>query len=173
MNTVANLVNMIHQSGVYKINTVLFAVSFPQLRVLQELALETDNYDFSLAEYRVLTIILVIANYRLFKPVRSHVPVDLPKNFMKIKFMNKAIHAINLLAILLSKSVAKRISVYFRYKESLVKSYEYTNTIASKLFNFPSTLSNLDITSYFLSPHSYPCETSKFCYKSHGHVNNW
>ena len=60
----------------------------------KELTLESDNYDFSSDEYRVVAITLDIANYRLFKPVRSDVPDDPPKNFMKIKFMNKAIHVV-------------------------------------------------------------------------------
>ena len=55
-------------------------------------------------------------------------------------------------------------------KEPPIISYEYANTIASKLFNFASTLSNLDITYYLSSPHSCQCETSEFCYKPHGHV---
>ena len=62
---------------------VLFPVSFPRLRNLQELASELDDYDFSSAEHRVVAITLDTANYRLFKPVRSDVPVDSPKNFMK------------------------------------------------------------------------------------------
>ena len=44
------------------------------------------------------------------------------------------------------------------------------NTIASKLFNIASVLSNLDITSYLSSPQNCQCETSKFCYKLHGHI---
>ena len=152
MNTLVDLVDMTNQpEGVHKINTILFSVSLPQLCVLQDLALESDNYDFS-AEYRVVSIILNIANYRLFKPVRSDVPVDPRKYFMKVKFMNKATDAINLPAILRSTSAAKRIPVYFRNREPPIISCEYTNTINSKLFNFASTLSNSDITNY-LSAH--------------------
>ena len=155
MNTRVGLVDMINQpDGVHKINTILFSVSFPQLRVLQELALESNNYDFSSAQYRIVAIILDIANYRLFKPVRSDVPVDPPKNLMKIKFMNKAIDSINLPAILRSKSVAERIPVYFRNKEPPIISCEYTYTITTKLFNFASTLSNLEITNYLSTSHS-------------------
>ena len=73
INTLVDLVDMIDH--VHKINAILFSVSFPQLRVPQELALEPDNYDSSLAEYRVVAIILDIAKYRLFKPVRSDVLV--------------------------------------------------------------------------------------------------
>ena len=52
-----HVVDMIDQAeGVYKINTILFSLSFPQLRVLQELALDSENYDFSSAEYRVTVL---------------------------------------------------------------------------------------------------------------------
>ena len=58
-DTLADRVDMINQpEGLHKINTILFSVSFPQLRVLQELVSESDNYDFSSAEYRVVAIIL-------------------------------------------------------------------------------------------------------------------
>ena len=42
--------------------------TFPQLRSPQEHALESTNFDYSSAEYRVTAIILGIANYRLFRP---------------------------------------------------------------------------------------------------------
>ena len=72
--------------GAHKIDTKLFSISFPQLCGLQELALESTNFDYSSAEYRVTTIILGIANYRLFRPARSDVPTEKPKHLMKIKF---------------------------------------------------------------------------------------
>ena len=72
--------------GVHNINTKLFSISFPQLRALQELALESTNFDYPSAEYRVTAIILNIANYRLFRPVRSDVLAEKLKNFMKINF---------------------------------------------------------------------------------------
>ena len=106
--------------GVHKINTKLFFISFPQLRPLQELDLESTNFDYSSAEYRVTVIILDIANYRLFRPVRSDVPAK-PKHFMKIKFLNKTVDAINLPALLRSTSVIDKIPVYFRDKEPPVE----------------------------------------------------
>ena len=75
--------------SVHNINTKLFSISFPQLCALQELALESTNFDYSSAECRT-------DNYRLFRHVRTDVPAEKPKNFMKIKFLNKAVDAINL-----------------------------------------------------------------------------
>ena len=82
MSTLVDLVDMIEKpEGVHKIKTKLFSISFPQLRHLQELALESTNFDYSSAQYRVTAIILDIANYRLFRPVRNDVPADKPKAF--------------------------------------------------------------------------------------------
>ena len=167
MGTLVDLVDMIEKpEGVHKINTKLFSISFPQLRCLQELALESTNFDYSSAEYRVIAIILDIANYRLFRPVRSDVPAENPKHFMKINFFNKAVDAINLPALLRSTSVTDKIPVYFRDKEP----YEYTSTVASKLFNFSPALSNLNVSEYFSDPQTCQCQESKFCYEPHGHV---
>ena len=156
--------------GVHKINTKLFSISFPQLCCLKELALESTNFDCSSGEYRVTAIILDIANYRLFRPVRSDVPAEKPKHFMKIKFLNKAVDAINLPALLRSTSVTDKIPVYFRDKEPPIVSYEYTSTVASKLFNFAPTLSNLNVSEYLSNSHTCHCKESRFCYEPHGHV---
>ena len=132
MSTLVDFVDMTEKpEGVHKINTKLFSISFPQLRGLQELALASTNFDYSSAEYRVTTIILDIA-----RPVRSDVPAEKPKHFMKIKFLNKAVDAINLPALLQSTSVINKIPVYFRDKELPIVSYEYTSTVASQIFNF-------------------------------------
>ena len=95
MSTLIDLVDMIDW---------IVSISFPQLRSLQALAMESNNFDYSSAEYRVTVIILYIANYKLLRPVRSDVPAENPKNFMKIKFLNKAVDAINLSVLLRSTS---------------------------------------------------------------------
>ena len=171
MSTLVDLVDMIEKpEGVHKINTKLFSISFPQLRCLQELALESTNFTYSSAEYRVIAIIMDIANFRLFRPVRSDVPAEKPKHFMKIKCLNKAVDAINLPALLRSTSVTNKIPIYFRDKEPPIVSYEYTSTVASKLFNFAPALSNLNVSEYFSYPQTCQCKESKFCYEPHVHV---
>ena len=139
------LTDMIDQlECVHKIKTHLFSMSLPQLSSLQEIALEYTNTDFSSAEYRATSIILDISHYRLFKPVKCDVPAEKPKHFMKIKFLHEGIDAINLPQLLRSQSV--------------------------QLFNFSSTLLNLDITNYLSNPQHCQCNTSKFCYEPHGHA---
>ena len=170
MSTLVDLVGMIEKpEGVHKINTKWFSISFLQLRHLQELALESTNFD-SPAEYRVTAIILDIANHRLFRPVRSDVPAEKPKHFMKIKLLNKAVDAINLPALLRSTSVTDKIPDYFKDKEPPTVSYEYTSTVASKLFNFAPAFSHLNVSEYLSDPQTYQCNESKFCYEPHGHV---
>ena len=66
-----------------------FPYQFHSFHSLQELALESTNFDYSSDEYRVTAIVLDIANYRLFRPVRSDVPEEKPKNFMTIKILVK------------------------------------------------------------------------------------
>ena len=83
---------------------------------------------------------------------------------------HKGINAINLPQLLRSQSVLDKILAYFKDKEPSIISYQYTNTVATKLFNFPSTLSNFDITNYLTNPQHCQCNTSKFCYEPHGHV---
>ena len=156
--------------GVHKIKTHLFSMSLPQLSSLQEIALESTNADFSSDEYRVTSIILDISHYGLFKPVKSDVPAENPKHFMKIKFLHKGIDAINLPQLLRSQSVMDKIPAYFKDKEPPVISYQYTNTVANKLFNFLSTLSNLDIRNYLSNPQHCQCNTSKFCNEPNGQV---
>ena len=89
---------------------------------------------------------------------------------MKINFLHERIDAINLPHLLRSQSAMDKIPAYFKEKEPPIVSYQYTNTVASKLFNFSSTLLNLDITNYLSNPQHCQCNTSKFCYEPHGHV---
>ena len=138
--SMSTLVGLEKPEGVHNINTKLSSISFTQLRAPQEIALESRNFDYSSAEYRVTAIILNIASYRLCRPVRSDVPAEKPKNFMKIKFLIKAVDATDLPALIRSTSLTDKIPIYFKDKEPPTVSYEYTSTVASKLFNFASTL---------------------------------
>ena len=49
-------------------------------------------------------------------------------------------------------------------------SYEYTSTVASKLFNFASTLSNLNVSDYLSNPQTCHWQKFRLCYEPHGHV---
>ena len=62
---------------------------------------------------------------------------------MKIKFLHKGTDAINLPQLVRSQSVMDMIPAYFKNKVPPIISCQYTNTAASKLFNFSSTFSKL------------------------------
>ena len=125
MDTFINLIDSIDQpQGVHKIKTTLFSISLPKLRELQSLALESTNYDYESAEYRVTTIILDTAQYRLFRSVRSDLlSTDAKTHFNKFDFTNKGIDAVNLPSILRSKSVNETVPTYFKEKEPPIISY--------------------------------------------------
>ena len=89
---------------------------------------------------------------------------------MKIEYLHKGIRAINLPGLLRCKLGTDRFPVYFKHREPPIISYQYSNTVASKLFNFSPTLSNLDVTNYLSSPRSCLCQMSKYCYQPHGHI---
>ena len=98
IDTFINLIDSIDQPrGVYKIKTTLFSISLPKLRDLQSLALESTNYEYESAEYRVTAIISDTAQYRLFRPVCSDIlSTDAKINFIKLDFIHKGIDAVNL-----------------------------------------------------------------------------
>ena len=57
-----------------------------------------------------------------------------------------------------------------RDKEPSIVSFEYTSTVASKLFNFAPALSNFNVSEYLSDPQTCHCKESKFCCEPHGHV---
>ena len=131
--------------------------------------LESTNYNYESAEYRVTAIILDTAQYRLFRPVHSDLSIDAKIHFIKLDFINKGINAVNLPSILRSKSVTETVSTYFKEKEPPIISYTYTKTIASKIFNFSSTLLDLHYHQFHNKPS--PCEcTSSHLYQPYSHV---
>ena len=72
-------------------------------------------------------------------------------------FIKKGIDAVNLPSILRSKSVIETVPTYFKEKEPPIISYTYTKTIANKIFNFSSTLSDLDYRQYHNNPSQCEC----------------
>ena len=134
------------------------------------LAQESTNYDYESAEYRVTAIILDTDQYRLFRPVRSDLlSTNANTHFIKLDFINRGIDAVNLPSILRSKSVIETVPTYFEKKTPII-SYTYTTTIASKIFNFSSTLANLGFHQFHNNPSQCECNTSNHLYQPYGHV---
>ena len=132
---------------------------------------ESTNYDYESGEYRVTAIILDTAQYRLFRHVRSDLlSTDAKTHFIKLDFINKGIDAVILPSILRSKSVTETVPTYFKEKEPPIISYTYTKIIASKIFNFSSTLSELDYHQFHNNPSQYECNTWSHLCQPYGHL---
>ena len=85
-------------------------------------------------------------------------------------FINKGIDAVNSPANLRSKSVTEAVPTYFKEKEPPIISYTYTKTTASKIFNFSSTLLDLDYHQFHNNSSQCECNTSSRLYELYGHV---
>ena len=107
----------------------------------------------------------------LFRPVCSDFPSTNAKtHFIKLDSINKGIDAVNLPSILRSKPVTETVPTYFKQKEPPIISYTCTKTIASKIFNFSSTLLDLDYHQFHNNPSPCECNTSSHLYQPYGHV---
>ena len=107
----------------------------------------------------------------MFRSVRSDLlSTDAKTHCIKLDFINKGIDAVNLPSILRSKSVTETVSTYFKEKEPPIISYTNTKTIASKIFNFSSTLLDLDYHQFHNNPSPCECNTSSHLYQPYGHV---
>ena len=150
IDTLINLIDSVDQpQGVHKTKTTLFSISLPKLRELQSLALESTNYDYESAEYRVTAIILDTAQYRLFRPVPNDLlSTDAKRPFIKLHFINKGIDAVNLPSILRSKSVTETVPTHFKEKVPPIISYTYTKTIARRFSIFHQHLQTWIIASF-------------------------
>ena len=122
-------------------------------------------------EYRLNSIILDISYNRLFKAVRTNEHKEQSNRpFLKVRFANKGIDALNLSNVLNQKSVQSKIPPYFKYKDSPCISYSYTRSVASKIFNYKASLQQLNFTSCSQNLSPCSCSTSEFLYAPCGHV---
>ena len=136
------------QLGLHHIRTRLYFLPLKTLHVLYESTLTLHFTDVGSPEHRLHGIILDISSNRLFKAVRVCDSIETKNRpFLKIKFANKGIDALNLSNILNQKSVQSNIPPYFEYKESPCISYSYTSSVATKIFNYKTSLQQIDFQS--------------------------
>ena len=156
--------------GIHHIRTKLFSLPLPSLNKLYNKCLQSSFLDQSSREYKLNSIILDIANCRLFKPVNSSLSKDSPDRFLHLKFANKGIDAININNILHNKNVRKTIPPYFKYQSNPKISYTYTHSIASKLFNYRQSLQDWRFTNHEYDSPPCSCSSSQFLYQPAGHI---
>ena len=141
------------------------------LHELYESTLTLHFADVASAEYRLQVIILDISSNRLFKAVRVGEPSETRNRpFLKVKFANKGIDALNLSNMLNQKYVQSKIPPYFQCKESPCISYSYTRSVASKFFNYKASLQQKDFDGHSQNPTSCSCCDSEFLYAPCGHI---
>ena len=159
------------QLGLRHIRTRLYSLPLNMLHDLYESTLTSYFADAAFPEHRLQGIILDISSNRLVKAVRLCALTETKNHpFLKRKFANNGIDALNLSNILNQKSVQSSIPPYFQNKESPCISYSYTRSVASKMFNYKRSLQQIDFNS--LSQNSLPCTCpgSEFRYAPCGHV---
>ena len=144
------------QLGLHHIRTRLYSLPLNMLHDLYESTLTLHFADAASPEHRLQSIILDISSNRLFKAVSVCDNTETKNRpFLKIKFANKGIDALNFSNILNQKSVQSNIPPYFQSKESPCISYSYTRSVASKMFNYKRSLQQIDFNS--LSQNPLPC----------------
>ena len=98
------------QLGLHHIRTRLYSLPLKTLHVLYESTLTLHFTDVGSPEHRLQGNILDISSNRLFKAVRVDDSIETKNRpFLKIKFANKGIDALNLSNILNQKSVQSNI----------------------------------------------------------------
>ena len=148
----------------------MFGLPLTSLHRLYNESLDSTCFDQLSKEYRLQSIILDIANSRLYKPVNSDNQVPNSSKFMTLRFANKGIEAINISKILHHKDVESKIPPYFNDQTTPRISYSYTSSIASKIFNYKQSLKDLQMNQLQSQLPSCSCSTSPFLYQPAGHV---
>ena len=159
------------QLGLHHIRTRLYSLPLNMLHDLYESTLTLHFADAASPEHRLQSIILDISSNRLFKAVSVCNNTETKNRpFLKIKFANKGIDALNFSNILNQKSVQSNIPPYFQNKESPCISYSYTRSVASKIFNYKRSLQQIDFNSLSQNPLPCTCPGSEFLYAPCSHV---
>ena len=160
-----------NSTNIHHIRTRLYSLPLNMLHDLYESTLFLHFADAASPEHRLHSIILDISSNRLFIAVSVCDNTETKNRpFLKIKFANKVIDALNFSNILNQKSVQSNIPPYFQNKESPCISYSYTRSVASKIFNYKRSLQQIDFNSLSQNPLPCTCPGSEFLYAPCGHV---
>ena len=79
--------------GIHHIRTKLFSIPLPSLNKLYKECLQSSFLDPSSCEYKLNSIILDIANCRLFKSVNSSLSNDTPDRFITLRSLHRVIQS--------------------------------------------------------------------------------
>ena len=156
--------------GTHHIRSKLYSVPLSILNKLNDNCQSNSFQDTKSPEYRLTSIIMDIAQHRFFKPVKTTTRNSEKISFLKRKFENPGIDAINLGNILHHKNVIDKIPPYFEDTNPPKISYSYTTPIASHIFNYKQTLAVFNINDLHNTPLKCSCVNSPFVHKPIGHI---
>ena len=156
--------------GIHHIRTKLFSLPFSSLHKFHQCCLDKPISRTFSPEHRLVSIVSDIANNRLFKPVLINQNTSTSRIFLKLKFENKGIDAINISNLFRNKGVTSKIPTYFQHRDSPLISYTYTKPVASKLFNYKQALKHLNVHDFKANPPPCTCSSSPFLYSPAGHI---
>ena len=156
--------------GIHHIRTKLYSISLSKLSLLFQEAQNTSVTDSRSVLYRLVAIIMDIANHRLFKPVLTTSNSEEKRYFFKVEFANKGLDAVNISNIFHQKSVQKTIPDYFKNKAIPVISYTYTTSIASKIFNHKIVFEAFNLKDRISKLPDCSCASSQYNYSPAGHI---
>ena len=109
---------------------------------------------------------------RISKPPTSKTTKTKPKNLIKLHFVNKGMHMINISKIINNRNVKKSLPTEFNKTEQISTVYTLTKTIRSKIFNRKEFIKTLD-TKDILDNMNHllcKCTTSPFTDPNHRHI---
>ena len=128
------------------------------------------NYDKSYDLYYLQA--LDIIESKLYKPLQALKKKKLPKNICSIQFHNKAVEMINLANILRKPEILSSLPTLGPKFEIPMITYNLTNPIGHKIFNFHKFVDDLDVDAFLHNNESISChcQNSPFSDSHHGHI---
>ena len=137
---------------------------------LRDKCLNSTNFDQSSNEYKLNSIILDIANCRMFLSVKSDFSNVSTDKFLKLKFANKGIDTLNIGNILNHKKVTKHIPAYFKCQATPKISYTYTNSVASRVFNYKQSIRDFKLNEHRNQLPPCSCSSSAYLFSPAVHI---
>ena len=113
----------------------MYSLPLSRLNSLLKACEECHTTDSRSTKYKIVAMVMDMANHRLFRPVFEHSNELQKRSFFNLKFTNKGIDAINISNNLHHKRAKSNIPSYFKNHSSPIVSYSYTNPVASQHFN--------------------------------------
>ena len=144
------------------------ALKFISSNIYDFIGTKTNNFPNQQWYYMALDLI----ELRIYRPPISNKTKRIPKNIIRINFINKGMDMVNIGRILNGKNVTDTLPSQFKKTEKISVVYTLSNTIRSKIFNHKQFLNKLDTNSIIKQYNNLPCDCNNSPFKDpdHGHI---